>query len=225
MNNVFLFFISCTIIVGCSRYAAKQGIGLLTAWIAILSLLANFFVLKQITLFGLNATASDVFAIGSMWSLNVLQEQYGKEAAKKAIWASFMGLGFFTVMANIHLAYEPSVFDTSQSAYIALLAPTPRILIGSLLAFFISQQCDRKLFERMKLHFPQLSQPSRSALTLICSQAIDTVLFGLFALYGLLDALAELMLWSFMIKCIAIGAMLPSALLTEQRKRTKTHAC
>lgn len=153
-----------------------------------------------------------------------MQEHYGKEATQKAIWASLMGMGFFVIMANIHLAYQPSPFDHSQGAYTTLLAPSPRILIGSLLAFFISQQCDRKLFSTLKSRFPQLSPVGRSMITLTCSQALDTVLFSLFALYGLLDAIGEMMLFSFMVKCIAIAAMLPSALLTQKREQPNVHA-
>lgn len=134
------------------------------------------------------------------------------------------GYGIFVIMANIHLAYQPSPFDHSQGAYTTLLAPSPRILIGSLLAFFISQQCDRKLFSTLKSRFPQLSPVGRSMITLTCSQALDTVLFSLFALYGLLDAIGEMMLFSFMVKCIAIAAMLPSALLTQKREQPNVHA-
>ena len=121
-----------------------------------------------------------------------MQEHYGKEAAKRAIWASFMGLGFFVVMANIHLAYQPSAFDHSQAAYSTLLAPSPRILLGSLVAFFISQQFDRKLFEVLKTRYPHYSAIVRSTMTLTCSQALDTVLFGS-ALYGLLEGLGEIL--------------------------------
>ena len=46
-------------------------------------------MLKQITLFGLNATASDIFAIGSLLGLNLLREIYGITEAKKAIGDEF----------------------------------------------------------------------------------------------------------------------------------------
>lgn len=216
MTNICIFLLSCTLIIGFSQCAAKLGESLLTTWIAVLSLLANFFVLKQISLLGFNATASDVFAVGSLWSLNLMQEYFGTKAAKRAIWASFLGLGFFVLMAQLHLAYVPSTYDTAQGAYTALLQPTPRILVGSLVAFFISQQCDRRLYQAAKQRL-SLPAPIRSTLTLLCSQALDTVLFGFIALYGIIDALNEILWVSYSIKCMAILAMLPAALIVQKR--------
>lgn len=216
MINICLFLLSCTLIIAVSQAAAKQGESFLTSWVALLGVLANFFVLKQITLFGFHATASDVFAVGCLWSLNLMQEHFGAKAAKRAIWASFLALGFFVLGSQIHLAYVPSELDTAQSAYETLLAPTPRLLLGSLVAFFVSQQCDRWLYQHSQ-QWLSVVPPIRSSLTLILSQALDTILFGMIALYGVLSGLSEILLVSYGIKCVAILAMLPSALIAHKR--------
>src|SRR5438105_2686546 len=103
MLNLWLFLGSCGLIAAFSWVFKSLGQSALTTWIAILSLIANLFVLKQISLFGFNATACDVFAIGGLLGLNLLQEKFGRQATQQAIYISFSALVFFAVMSYIHL--------------------------------------------------------------------------------------------------------------------------
>jgi uncharacterized PurR-regulated membrane protein YhhQ (DUF165 family) len=78
MLNESVFFLQVVLIIAFSLLALKRGSAALTTWITVQALLANLFVLKQITLFGLNVTASDGFAIGSLLGINLLQEYFSK---------------------------------------------------------------------------------------------------------------------------------------------------
>lgn len=209
MLNVLLFLASCALMVAFAWFSFKQGQSALTAWVVILSLSANLFVLKQIQLFGLNATAGDVFAIGSLLALNLLQEKFGAQAAQQAIWTSFSCLLFFVIMSQIHLWYLPSSYDESKSAYLFLLSPAPRIILASLVTFLIVQQCDLKLYGTFRKYFNRLSPLWISAITMTISQLLDTVLFALLGLYGMLSALTELIITSYGIKLIAIASTIP----------------
>ena len=102
-----------------------MGVEALTAVLISYCLLANLFVLKTITLFGLTATAADAFTIGATLALNLIQEYYGKERARLAIWANMLILILYTLVTIIHLAYVPSPTDTANCFYVMLLAPTP----------------------------------------------------------------------------------------------------
>ena len=66
------------------------------------ALIANLFVLKQIHLFGMEVTASDGYAIGSLLGLNVLQEFYGKKEAKQATCICFFFMTFFRFFTNVN---------------------------------------------------------------------------------------------------------------------------
>ena len=111
----------------------------LCSFLCVQALLANLFVLKQITLFGLNATASDAYIVGSVLSLNLIQEYFGKPLARKAIWISFALLVFYTIVSQIHIGYIPSQTDFSQEWYAQLLAYMPRITIASILVYLMVQ--------------------------------------------------------------------------------------
>lgn len=204
MINELLFFVQVLCTVAFALAACRLGSAALTTWVALQALIANLFVLKQITLFGFDVTASDTFAIGSLAGLNFLQEYYGKEEAQKATKTCFFFLCFFTLISQLHLLYEASLHDSSQSAFLTLLSPAPRLFLASLGTFFIVQRIDIVFFAFLQKKLPQLSFAGRMALSLTTLQLLDTILFSVTGLYGLVVSLADVILISFLIKLLAI---------------------
>lgn len=204
MINNSLFLLSLFLITACAWGFLKLGKSALITWIAFISLFANLFVLKQITLFGFNATASDIFAVGGLFGLNLLQEYYGKAAAKSAAWISFACLFFFTLMSQIHLYYEPSTFDTTQQAYQHIFQHAPRIILASLFTLFIVQQFDIRLYPLIRSFFPKLPLLFASASSILLSQTLDTALFTVLGLYGIAEALWQIFIVSLGIKLLTI---------------------
>lgn len=212
--NSILFLVSSLMVSAASLFCLKQSKTLLTAWIALLGVMANLFVLKQITLFGMNATASDVFAVGSLLGLNLLREHFDMESCKKAILISFFCMMFFGLMAQLHLLYIPNDFDHSQEAYRLLLQHNFRIIIASVGVFFTVQIIDVLLYTLFLKHLNSFAL--RNILSLSISQAIDTALFSFVGLYGLVDDIISIMLISYVIKLTAIASVTP--LTTFSRK-------
>lgn len=202
--NEILFLLEILVIVAFTWRINRLGASALTAWISILALTANLFVLKQIQLFGLNVTASDPFIIGSFLGLNALQEHYGKLEAKKASEACLLFLLFFALAAQVHLGYKPNTFDTTHSAYLTLLTPSLRLMIASTSVFFITQQFDIFFFSFLKKAMPQRSFALRAGVSLVASQLLDTVLFSMAGLYGMVESVLDIMVMSFAVKCGAI---------------------
>lgn len=202
--NEIIFLTQTLLIVGFALWAFKLGKEALMAWVAIQALIANLFVLKQITLLGLDVTASDAFAIGSLLGLNFLQEYFSKKDATKATWICFFFMAFFALVSQLHLFYQPSSYDTTQSAFVVILSPSPRILIASMTVFFIVQQIDIRFFALLKKLLPQASFALRTAMTLIFSQFLDTVLFSFAGLYGIVASVINIILISFMVKLVVI---------------------
>lgn len=202
--NETLFIIQTLLIIGFALAALKLGKETLIAWVAVQALIANLFVLKQITLVGLDVTASDAFAIGSLLGLNFLQEYFSQEEAKKATWICFFFMLFFVLASQIHLLYQPSTYDTTQSAYFALLSPSPRLLLASMSVFFIVQQFDIRFFALLKTWLPRASFAWRVAIALAASQFLDTFLFSFAGLYGIVASVVDIMIISFIVKLVVI---------------------
>ncbi len=194
------------------RSLKKEG---LIAWVAVQPILANLFVLKQITLFGFTVTASDVYAVSCALGLNLLQEYYGKEAAKQAVKTSFTLLLFFVVMAYIHLCYIPSSADFASDAYDTILSTTPRLVIASVTSFFCVQSFDLHFFSFLKERAAKLSLFYRNIISLTSSQFVDTLLFTILGLWGVVHELFDVFLISFIIKLL-IGLLLSLPTLRKQ---------
>lgn len=204
MLNNLIFLISIFLITSFAWGALRLGKTALITWIALVSLLANLFVLKQITLFGLNATASDMFAVGGLFGLNLLQEYHGKQAGKKAAIITFACLLFFTFTSQIHLMYEPSIFDHTQSAYQTVFQHAPRVVLASLLTLFVVQQFDIRFYPFLRRCWPRLPIIFINVIAIAISQTLDTALFTVLGLYGIASALLEIFIVSLTIKWITI---------------------
>ncbi|MCD8524252.1 MAG: queuosine precursor transporter [Gammaproteobacteria bacterium] len=84
---------------------------------AIISIiLTNIQALKQVELFGLNGSMSDISYVSVYLISDILSENYGKETAKKIV-----GLGMFSMMVvsiimYISLLFIPNAYDETQQA-------------------------------------------------------------------------------------------------------------
>lgn len=209
--NEALFLFHTFAILAFVLFALRLGKSALVSLAALQGVFANLFVLKQISLFGLSVTCSDGFAIGGMLSLNLLQEYFGKQAAKKAAHISLVCLLFFALMSQIHLLYVPTQSDLTQPAFSAIFSRSPRILFASIASFYLVQIFDISFFGRL-----QGKLALRVAFSLVVSQLFDTVLFSFLGLYGWVESIFDCIAMSFAIKCLVIAVSSPFTLFTKK---------
>ena len=212
--NEIIFLIHILLVVGFGMGALKKGREALMIWVVLQAILANLFVIKQISFLSFEVTCSDVFAVGSLLGLNLLQEYFGKEAAKRATGLCLYCMLFFAAMSSIHLRYHPSIHDTTQSAFSLILSHSPRLFLASLVSFFLTQQIDRRLFKKLKEKLHSFS-PS-NLISLLTSQFLDTLFFSFLGLYGLVASLSDILLVSFLIKVFIILCMTPLTALCRK---------
>lgn len=205
-----LIFILHAIIISCFALGSLAlGRYALVAFVCIQCLLANVFVIKQITLFGLNATCSDAFTIGATLGLNLLQEYYGKTITRRAIWANFFLLIFYAIVSQIHLWYTPALHDTMQSHFSHILTFTPRIVIASFSVYLLVHLLDYYLYGVLKQLLNNRLLILRNYASIIICQFIDTVLFSFLGLYGIIENIWQVILISYVIKLAAIVVATP----------------
>jgi queuosine precursor transporter len=209
MNNELLFCIHTIIIALSTLFALKLGKEALVTFICAYCLFANVFVLKQITLFGFQATASDAFTIGATLGLNLLQEYFGRSIAYKTIGINFFLLLFYTIISQIHLFYAPALTDYMQPFYVGIFQVMPRIAIASFTVYLITQTIDYYLYAWLKSWWHARALVVRNYISIIISQFIDTVLFTIFGLYGIIDNIVHVIFISYAIKLAAILIAIP----------------
>lgn len=207
--NEIIFFIHIASILLFLLGSAKLGKEALITWSCLQVIIANLFVLKQMTFLSLDITCSDMFIVGNILSLNLIQEYYGKETAKKTMWIGFFCMVFFTVMSKIHLSYIPNQYDTSQGSFYSLLSVTPRIFFASLLTFVVVQRFDIFFFGVLKKGEKKIPLIIRTVLCLILSQTFDTILFSFLGLYGVVGSVQDVIISALCIKFFVIACLSP----------------
>ena len=204
--NEFFFFVHGLLTIGFLFFALSMGKETVRAFVSVCWLFANLFVTKQIILFGFECTASDVYVIGAMVGMSILQEFFGKKEALSTMWSSFFILGLFTIMAMCHLAYIPSPSDSMQDSFSKILQPMPRLALVSFLTSLLVARLDITLFGWLQ-RFQRLPFALRSFCSSSSVLLIDTILFSLFGLWGLCSSLFDIILVSYSIKILITFTM------------------
>ncbi|UAC47010.1 queuosine precursor transporter [Bacillus aquiflavi] len=164
------------------RLFGKTG---LFVWIGISTVLANLQVVKMIEIFGLTATLGNTMYGTAFLVTDILNERYGKQDAKKAVWLVFLTLLSMTVIMQLFLLFKPHEIDFAQDALSTIFHLLPRIALGSLCAYLVSQFADVYLFNLIRKRFPKDHQFwIRNNGSTMVSQLLDTLIFTSIAFIG-----------------------------------------
>jgi uncharacterized integral membrane protein (TIGR00697 family) len=202
--NELLFIAHTLVIATFALGSLALGRSALVAFVCTQCILANLFVVKQITLFGLTATCADAFTVGATIGLNLLQEYFGKDIAKKTIWINFFLLIFYAIVSQIHLIYIPHSADVMHLHFMPLLNLMPRIVVASFSVYLVSQMADYYLYGLLKKTFHDNHIIARNYASIAFCQLLDTILFSILGLYGIIDNIGEVIIISYLIKLASI---------------------
>ena len=188
MNNEFIVLfhlVAVVVLVIGAKTCGKEGLGML---FALFLLTSNIFVTKEMEFCSLTITTCDVYTIGSILSLNLIQEIYGKKESRKYLWRGLGVLVIFLLMSFFQNSYFPTAHSlATHNAFSLILCHTPRIIISSLVVTFVSDRIDMLLFQKVKQAFPKLPFVSRFVSSTLLSQLLDTIMFSFLALNGIVE--------------------------------------
>ncbi|MBU4269635.1 queuosine precursor transporter [Candidatus Dependentiae bacterium] len=207
--NELIFFLHIISVVVATFLALRLGKSALVGLICLETVLSNLFVLKQMTIFGLNATCADVFVIGIVLGINLLQEYFGIEFSKKTIKISFFAMFFYLLMSFIHLSYIPSQHDWAHILFNEILRFTPRIVIASMFAYFVSLRFNASFYARLNEKFDGKYLVLRNIISIIFTQLIDTIIFVFVGLFGIVGSPVQVIVVGFSIKVLITFIAMP----------------
>ena len=200
ITNEALFIVQSTTVIVTSLCMRQLGSQAMVSWLCLQAILANLLVLKTVRLFGLVVTVSDAFMIGSLFTLNLLREDYGAQTARGAIQTSFVLLLSTTALLYCHCAFIAASGDQMGAIYTTLLQHIIPIMAWSALIFTLTQAIDTVIFELLKRTYPSHHLAWRILLSIAVTQVIDTGMFTLFALDGWIAEFWDVFIWSYAIK-------------------------
>ena len=216
MFNELLFLSQIFIICLSTLAFAIFGKEALTAFVGLMFVMANIFVIKQIDLFGWTVTSSDIFIIGISFSLNILQEFWGKTYAKKTVVTSFALSLFYLLLGKCIVLYQPALVDDAHTHIAFIFENTSRIVVASFISYLVTQFIDIQVYSYLKNRAQGKYFTIRNYFSLSLSQAIDTILFSFLGLYGIVANIGDIIILSYSIKIVTILCMSPFLLFSKK---------
>lgn len=133
---------------------------------------------------------------------DVLTEVYGYAKARRVVWAGFGAMIFASFMSWCVLSLPPAEGWPHQAAFETVFAATPRIVLGSLVAFFCGELCNSYVLAKMKIATKGRYLWTRTIGSTIVGEGVDTLIFYPIAFYGLWpnDLLVKVMISNYCIK-------------------------
>lgn len=200
----FAFFLLCY------RLFGKSG---MYAWVGIATVIANIQVAKTIAMpFDIVMTLGNTMYVTLYMTSDLLNEKYGRAEARKAVWFGFFTLLMTTVIMQMVLVFKPQETDIAQSSLETIFGLMPRLALGSLTAYFISQFLDVRLYSWIRKYYSTSSQLwIRSNGSTMISSFVDTLIFCTIAFAGLYNwsVWFEILLTTYLAKFLLTAVSTP----------------
>jgi hypothetical protein len=206
MSQILLFIIwilvTLSIAAGATILGKKYGASYPIAIMASLVVVANVIAAKVVPIGPFAINAGVLIYASTFLITDILAEVWGKDEARKAIWAGFfanIALVLFIFIA-VNLPTADFALEMGE-AFNTVFGLTPRIVLGSMIAYLVSQHWDVFFFHKVREWTKGKHLWLRNNLSTITSQIIDSVLFVTIAFYGVIP-ITGLMIGYFLVKVV-----------------------
>ena len=208
MSNEIIFLLHCFFALFpllCALYFSRLDLCFIISALYIMSI--NFFVQKEIVLFGFHTTTVEPFALAVFYIGNYIHGKYGEKIAWNLLLNSIISTLIISLAVYFIPLYHPSSYDTCHQLYKMIIMPGIQSVLVSLLVFMLSYSLERflyRFFSRNYSHIPFIA----GFFAILISQFFDTALYGslFFFSRGFLR-IKEQVLYAYAIKCIGIFCM------------------
>ena len=154
---------------------------------AVFLILANLMEVKVVKIGILTATAGlSVFPISYIIN-DCIVEVYGFAKARFVIWMGFLLNMIFVVFLQVCVALPSDPSWTAQAAVEQVFGNTPRILLGSFVAFIVGSMVNGQVMSRMKVRDGGKRFSLRAILSTVFGETADSLIFFPIAFAGMLS--------------------------------------
>jgi uncharacterized integral membrane protein (TIGR00697 family) len=115
---------------------------------------------------------------------DILTEVYGYRRSRRVIWTGFFCTGLMAAVLAIVGVLPPAQGWDNQAAYQSILGQTPRIVLGSLIAYFAGEFSNSYTLAKMKIWTGGRWLWTRTIGSTLVGEGVDTLLFVMIAFAG-----------------------------------------
>jgi queuosine precursor transporter len=142
---------------------------------------------------------------------DILTEVYGYKNSRKVIWLGFFMALLMSVVFIIVGKLPPASDWGNQASYDAILGLTPRIVLASLVAYFLGSFSNSFILAKMKIWTVGKMLWARTIGSTVVGELVDSSLFILIAFWGILpnSVLVSLIISNYLFKTAVEVAFTP----------------
>lgn len=180
-------------------------------------IVSNLLGAKMISIGDLTMPAGTIGYAATFLITDVVGELWGKKEANDLVFKGFISLLFCNIFIKIALIL-PAAF--SCDAFNQVFNMSSRIILGSVIAYLISQFLDVTIFHKLRTIAPRHKFIRNNASTLT-SQFVDTAIFVVIAFYGIADNIVTIIFGTYIAKVII--ALLDTPFFYLLTRRSVSH--
>ncbi|MDO8495636.1 MAG: queuosine precursor transporter [bacterium] len=117
---------------------------------------------------------------------DIVNEKFGKKETQRMILIALFAQIALVLFSYLILKAPSAPFFQNQAAFEAVLGTVPRIVLASLIAFYVSENLDAHLFHWIKKLTGGKHLWMRNAFSSLPSMVVDSIIFVTIAFYGLM---------------------------------------
>jgi queuosine precursor transporter len=159
---------------------------------------------KIILLFGTGVSVTVLYFPFVYIVSDVVTEVYGYGLARTVLWYTVIASMLAGIMYQLAVAVPAAPFFEAGDAYRAVFGVVPRVLLGSWLALFTGEIANNYVLARMKVRTRGRFLWARTIGSTFIGQLVNTAVFYLVALSGVLQA-------GMMLRAILVGWLIKTA--------------
>jgi uncharacterized integral membrane protein (TIGR00697 family) len=179
-------------------------LGLLTVLNVTFQLISDVTAGKIIAVLGVGVSITVIYFPVTYIMGDILTEVYGYSRARYVVWLTLLASVLAGLTYQIVAAIPPAAFFTENDAYSTVFHTVPRILVGGWLAVFLGDIANDYVLAKMKIWTKGKFLWTRLVCSTIVGQGINTVIFYMIGLYGILPG-------NVLVQGIAMGWFLKAA--------------
>ena len=183
----------------------RRWLAPITAVFCTVLVISNVSAIKPLSIPGLPFVLMDggnlLFPISYIFG-DILVEVYGYAQARRIIWLGFI-LNFFAAGAfSLVALLPPAPGWDQQAAFASILLQTPRVVLGSLVAFWCGSFLNAWVMAKMKVWMSGRHLWMRTIGSTIAGEGVDSLLFTAIAFGGVwpLELVGRVIFWNFILK-------------------------
>jgi len=133
---------------------------------------------------------------------DILTEVYGYKRTRKIIWLGMLMSVAMALTFMLVNALPAAVEGANSEAFDTVLGWTPRIVLGSVVAYFFGEFSNSYLMAKIKIWMKGRLLFVRTISSTVIGQGLDTIIFVLIAFYGVLpnDLLIAIVISNYIFK-------------------------